>query len=306
MNSQRTAAAIESIHIGPGINQQACNLDSRLRVILMTGRDIEQRLLPVAAGAGRYLNAGTGLKRQADTLYISLADEVEQGDSAHDGLFHRLCRRGTGMFRHATLLHVLHKILAIPLPVQRPACHAFRQVLTTGLQEQKAHLMIKILISKLAERRHRHHAVTLPGGHGRIRVCPALKQNAGHADPRTGCPGIHKTNQQPQRGIPHVPQLLPVPRAGIDRDSSLQQHMEQALIGIHTGSMQSGEATWGNLGSLPRSHDFVQQLRHLALPAPLPAVNAGILLHHLVSIMVRVIRWAHVCNTSATGKQIQG
>ena len=305
VDAQRASAAVQSIDIRAGINQHACNLHRSFRRILAAHGDVEQGLLPIAPGAGRHLNIGTGLQRQPHPLCIALADEVEQRNLAHLAHLLLIDHRHGRRFRQTILLQMLHQVSSVPVPAERPAGGALRQILAAGLQEQQAHIVVEILLTQLTERHGSHHTITLPRGHGGIRIGTSLYQHAGHTHAGGGRASIHETHQQPQRRIAHITQLLPVAGAHIHRQSGLHQRLEKILICIHTGSMQRRESTGRSLGSLTRVHDFIQQLRHLALPAPLTTVNTGVLLHHLRGVNVGVIGGANISNTRSPGQQVQ-
>ena len=187
------------------------------------------------------------------------------------------------------LLQMSSKVFLVPIPAEVPAPHAGLQIRITEFKQKLAHVVIAILIPHLAERHGRHHAVALPCRHGGIRISALLQQNTSHTHTGCSCARVHEAHQQAQRRITHIAQLLPVTSACIHRNPGIQQCPEQILIRIHTGSMQRCETTGRHLTGLTRMHDFVKQFRHLALPAPLPTVNTGVLLHHLVRIMMRVI-----------------
>ena len=290
MNAQRRATAVKLINIGTGFHQQTRNLYSRLRSILLARRDIEKRLLTISAGTGRHLNADAALKRLAHPFDIALADEVKQRNLAYF-ILHPLGKRSRLRLSntHTMLLQMRPKIFLVPLPAKMPVPHSGLQISVTEFKQEHAHLVVAILVPHLAERHGRHHAVALPGRHGGIWISALLQQNTGHAHTGRSCARVHEAHQQAQRRITHIAQLLPVTSAGIHRNSGIQQCPEQVLIRIHTGSMQRRETTGRHLTGLTRMHDFVKQFRHLALPAPLPTVNTGVLLHHLVRIVVRVI-----------------
>ena len=186
MNTQRTTTAIERIHICPGFNQQTSNFHCDFRAVLPARGDIEQRLLSIAAGAVRHLDADASLQRHTHSLYIAFANKIQQGDTPHHGFARKLLRTFGCRFQHAILLQVLHQVIAIPFPVQLPRSHARCQIPVTKLQKQQTQFMIVILTPQLAERRNSHHAVTAPCGHWGIRVCAFFQQDTSHTQPGRG------------------------------------------------------------------------------------------------------------------------
>ena len=305
VNAERTPSAVEHIHIGAGFIKQPRNLYRNLRVILAAGWDIEEGLVTIAAGAGGNLNAGAGFQSQSHAFHIALAYQVNQRDRTGigSGGSGRSQFRAAGL-HHTGLLELFAQLRIVPLRVQRPAGHALFQILLTILQQQLAHFMIVGLLAQLTEWRNGCHTIAFPGGHGGIRVGATLQQGAGHAHAGCSRAGVHESHQQPQRRITHIAQLLPVNGPRVHRCATLQQSMEKSLIRIHTGGLQGREPAGRHRIRLAAVHNFIQQRRHLALPAPLAAVNAGVFLHHHWVIM-RVIRGAHVGNTCSSGQQVE-
>ena len=226
MNTERFTSAVQLVDIGTGLHQHAGNLHTGLGVVLLPGRNVEQGLLPIATRTLGHLDADTGFQGHADPLHVTLANEVQQRDLA-DIL--RNADHGAGgsdLRRHAATLQMALQLRVVRIPAQRPAIHAGLEVRLAELQQKHTHLVVAGLAAHLTERNRCHHAVAAPGGHGSIRISALFQQHTRHAD--TGGRGArtHEAHQQPQRGIAHIAQLLPITRACVNGHSSRHQRTE--------------------------------------------------------------------------------